>query len=71
MVGFDGIFLPTGQFLVAGTLIKGSVKMGVICGFQEVLEIVNNDVEELEEGATEVHMEIKRESRRIISKVSS
>lgn len=38
--------------------------MGVIFGFQEVLEIVKNGVEELEEGATMVQREVHRESKK-------
>ncbi|RDX91648.1 hypothetical protein CR513_26343, partial [Mucuna pruriens] len=41
------LFLPTCQFFMARTLSNGVSKMGVIFGFQEVLEIVKNSIQEV------------------------
>ncbi|RDY14474.1 hypothetical protein CR513_00463, partial [Mucuna pruriens] len=40
------------------------IKMGVIFGFQEVLEIVKNGIQEMEVGATEVQRAAYRESKK-------
>ncbi|RDX88524.1 hypothetical protein CR513_29871, partial [Mucuna pruriens] len=38
--------------------------MGVIFGFQEVLEIVKNDIQEMEVGATEVQRAVYKEFKK-------
>ncbi|RDY01707.1 hypothetical protein CR513_14927, partial [Mucuna pruriens] len=52
------------QFLMARTLSKWCIKMGVIFSFQEVLEIVKNGIQEVEVSATKVQRAIYKESKK-------
>ncbi|RDY01198.1 hypothetical protein CR513_15501, partial [Mucuna pruriens] len=53
MVGSNGTFPANMQVLDGKNFEQWCIKMGVIFGFQEVLEIVKNDIQEVEVGATE------------------
>lgn len=64
MVGSNGSYPANLPVLDGKNFEQWCVKMGVIFGFQYVLEIVKNGIHEVEEGAKEAHKAVYKESKR-------
>ncbi|RDX85679.1 hypothetical protein CR513_33095, partial [Mucuna pruriens] len=64
MVGFNETF-PTNKLVLDGkNFEQWCIKISIIFGFQEVLEIKKNDIQEVEVGGIEVQMAIYNDSKK-------
>uniref|UniRef100_A0A151UDK6 Uncharacterized protein n=1 Tax=Cajanus cajan TaxID=3821 RepID=A0A151UDK6_CAJCA len=64
MIGSYGVFPTNLPNFFGKHFDQWCVKIGIIFGFQEVLEIVKNIIQEMEEGATETQQETYRELKK-------
>ncbi|RDX97843.1 hypothetical protein CR513_19348, partial [Mucuna pruriens] len=58
------LFVPTCQFLMARAFSNDVSGWGVIFGFQEVLKIIKNDIQEVEVNVAEVQRVVYKESKK-------